>query len=117
MVKLTLQMVKEIDYKKYPSNVTKEYYEIIRELMSVVLLLDGFKTQGEGAHKEIIDYLAQNYQELSKNEIEIVEDLRIARNRIAYDGFFVPIDYLERNKDQLVKIIQKLNQLIEKKRG
>ena len=41
------------------SNITKEYYDLIRELISVVLLLDGYKTYGEGAHKKLIEYLNQ----------------------------------------------------------
>jgi len=32
MVELSLEMTKSIDENKFPSNLTKEYYEIIREL-------------------------------------------------------------------------------------
>ena len=55
MVNKTLEMISEIDAEKFPSNVIKEYYEVIRELLSVLLLLDGYKTIGEGAHKTLID--------------------------------------------------------------
>lgn len=44
MVDTTLAMIKTIDKESFPSNVTKEYYDVIRELMSVIMLLDGFKT-------------------------------------------------------------------------
>lgn len=57
MVETTLEMISAIDARKYPSNVLKEYYEVIRELITVILLLDGYKTQGEGAHKKLIEYL------------------------------------------------------------
>ena len=43
MVNTTLDMIKQIDKSKFPSNVTKEYYEVIRELASIILLLDGYK--------------------------------------------------------------------------
>ena len=33
MVELSLEMTKSIDENKFPSNLTKEYYEIIRELI------------------------------------------------------------------------------------
>ena len=54
MVETTLAMVTEIDVTRFSSNVTKEYYDIIRELISVLALLDGCTTHGEGAHKELI---------------------------------------------------------------
>ena len=34
MVETTLEMISKIDVEKFPSNVTKEYYEIIRELIT-----------------------------------------------------------------------------------
>ena len=46
MVDTTLEMIKVIDINKFSSNVTKEYYDAIRELMGVVLLLDGYKIYG-----------------------------------------------------------------------
>mgnify|MGYP001566898438 FL=1 len=67
MVETTLEMIKQIDRTKFPSNIAKEYYEIIRELISIILLLDGYKTIGEGAHKRQIEYLEANYREFSKS--------------------------------------------------
>ncbi|MBS3176881.1 hypothetical protein J4457_06625 [Candidatus Woesearchaeota archaeon] len=46
MVETTLEMIKHIDKTQFPSHVIKEYYEVIRELISIVLLLDGYKTIG-----------------------------------------------------------------------
>ena len=57
MAETTLEMIKSLDINKFPSNITKEYYDVMREFMSIVLLLDGFKTYGEGAHKKIIEYI------------------------------------------------------------
>ncbi len=53
MVEATLEMISTLNIDKFPSNITKEYYEVIRELISIVLLLDGYKTYGEGAHKKL----------------------------------------------------------------
>ena len=61
MVKTTLELLKSIDADKFSSNVTKEYYDIIREMMTIVLLLDGYKTFGEGAHKRLLEYIEKNY--------------------------------------------------------
>lgn len=115
MVEQTLLMVSEIDFKQFSSNVSKEYYEIIRELMSVVLLLDGFKTIGDGAHKEIIEYVSKNYSQFSSQEMELIDELRITRNKIAYEGFFVNSDYLNRNISLIKEIIEKFKILVQEK--
>ncbi len=117
MVETTLELVKSIDINKFPSNVTKEYYEIIRELLSVILLLDGYKTYGEGAHKKLIGYLKNNYAEFDGYETFLIDDLRNVRNKIAYDGFFVEKDYIKRKLGDIKKIIKKLMRTIEKKLG
>ena len=103
MVETTLEMISETNFKKYPSNVTKEYYEIIRELISVILLLDGYKTFGEGAHKELIDYLTKNCSDFTQQELNLIEELRKLRNKVAYDGFFIDKSYIERNKSYFLK--------------
>ncbi len=115
MVKTTLEMIKQIDKKNFPSNIAKEYYEVIRELMSIVLLLDGYKTAGEGAHKRQIEYLESNYKELSKAEVLLIDDLRIIRNKIAYDGFFVEESYVDRKLADIQKVIGKLKGIINEK--
>ena len=107
-------MIKSID-SKFSSNITKEYYDVIRELASIVLLLDGYKTYGEGAHKKLIEYLQINYKEFSEYEISLMDDLRITRNKIAYDGFFVDKGYIERKAKDIQKIIDKLKDTIKKK--
>jgi hypothetical protein len=84
MARMTLEMVKTIDATKFPSNIVKEYYEIMKELAVGILLLDGFKAQGEGAHKKLIEYLERNYDELKADEIALMDDLRTMRHRIAY---------------------------------
>ena len=95
--------------------MTKEYYQVIRELISVVLLLDGYKTYGEGAHKKLVEYLQLNYKEFDEYAISLIDDLRIIRNKIAYDGFFVDMDYIERKVKDIQEIIRKLNGVIKKK--
>lgn len=115
MVETTLEMIKLIDSKKFPSNIVKEYYEVIRELMTTILLLDGFKTEGEGAHKKLIEYLDENYKQFTGYEISLLDDLRITRNSIAYNGFFVREDYLERKRNDILKLIEKLKGIVSKK--
>ena len=99
----------------FPSNITKECYEIIRELISILLLLDGYKTYGEGAHKKLIEYLKANYKEFGEHEISLIDDLRNIRNKIAYDGFFVERDYVERKLKGINEVIGKLKTAVNKK--
>ncbi len=115
MVDTTIEMIKVIDITKFSSNITKEYYDVIRELISVVLLLDGYKTYGEGAHKKLIEYLQTKNIGFSEYEILLIDDLRITRNKVAYDGFFVERDYIERKIRAIQKIIAKLKDIIKKK--
>ena len=46
MADTTLELVKTVDADRFGSNVLKDYYDVIRELLSITLLLDGLKTQG-----------------------------------------------------------------------
>ncbi len=93
----------------------KEYYEVIRELITVILLLDGYKTHGEGAHKKLIEYMEKNYAEFRGHEISLIDDLRLIRNKIAYNGFFVTDDYLDRKRQEILTLIDKLRIIIYKK--
>jgi len=115
MVDTTIEMIKVIDVVKFSSNVTKEYYDVIRELLSVILLLDGYKTYGEGAHKKLIEYIHSHYKEFNEYEISLLDDLRIKRNKIAYNGFFVDKNYINRKIKDIQNIIKKLKKTIKEK--
>lgn len=117
MVEDTLDMINSINGSKFPSNIVKEYYDVLRELVSVILLLDGLKTKGEGAHRKLIEYLAVNYKEFTEAEIMLLEELRTIRNKIAYDGFFVTEDYLNRKRGFIKGLVKKLNTLSKRKLG
>jgi len=115
MVETTLEMIDTIDSRKFSSHVVKEYYEVIRELITVILLLDGYKTKGEGAHKKLIEYIGKNYVEFKVHDIMLIDDLRIIRNKISYNGFFVTDDYLERKKKDILMLIDNLRVIVYKK--
>ncbi len=115
MVDTTLEMISTVDNQKFSSNIIKEYYESIRELFSIILLLDGYKTYGEGAHKELIEYIQEHYTQFTQQEIQLVDKLRTIRNKIAYDGFFVNPDFVTRNKEVINLIITKAKKIIDTK--
>lgn len=113
MVNVNLERIEATDKKRFVSSIVKDYYDSIRELMSVVLLLDGFKATGEEAHKNLIDFFKKNYSILPEREIFLVDGLRVIRNKISYDGFFVNQDYLNRNLKEINHIINKLKLFID----
>lgn len=112
MTSLLEERIKTQNRKKMAALIIADYYEIAKELITAILLADGYKTL---SHKDLIDYLKEKYSEFSAYELSMLGDLRILRNRVAYEGFFVEPSYLDRNEDFFKKIIQKLKSLIEKK--
>ncbi len=114
MAEANIQRIKETDASRFASGITKDYYDVIRELISAIMLADGYKTYGEGAHKSAIGLVCQKY-ELKEHETRMIEDLRILRNKISYDGYFVDEDYLNRNSIRISDIIKKLRKIANKK--
>jgi len=45
----------------------------------------------------------------------LIDDLRIIRNKISYNGFFVTEDYLERKRKDILMLIDALKIIIYKK--
>lgn len=112
MADLRLEMIKEIKDEKFASPLIEEYYEIIKELATAVMTVDGFKTT---SHIRLIEYIQQNYSDFPAHEIYFLDQLRKLRNRIAYDGYFVKEDYLKRHCQDIQNIIKKLKVILENK--
>ncbi|MEK6844281.1 MAG: hypothetical protein AABX83_02540 [Nanoarchaeota archaeon] len=114
LIKEREDFVKTIDNEKFSTNTVENYYEIIKELASALILLDGFKSTGENAHKDLIDYLI-NYKEFKERDIVFINDLRIKRNNSLYDGKKIDIVYLRNNKNRILEIIERLKKTIKNK--
>jgi len=99
-----------LDIKKFSTIVSEIYYEIIKELSSALILLDGFKSIGENSHKDLISFL-EKYK-FSELEISLLHDLRIRRNKSSYEGKPFEISFLEFNEKRLLQIIKRLKYLI-----
>lgn len=119
--KSILQLAKEredftktIDNEKFSTNAAENYYEIIKELASALILLDGLKSAGENAHKDLIEYLI-NYKEFQEGDIVFMNDLRIKRNNSSYDGKKIEPIYLKNNKNRILEIIERLKKTIKNK--
>ena len=112
MVALIEERIKKQEREKMAALILAGYYEIVKELITALLLIDGYKTL---SHRDLIDYIKEKCEEFDANEISVLDDLRILRNRIAYEGFFVPSSYLDRNEPLFKATIRKLKGLVEKK--
>jgi hypothetical protein len=112
MISLLEERIKNQDKSKMAVLIISDYYEIIKELITAVLLIDGYKTL---SHKDLIDYLEYKYPQFNANDISLLNDLRILRNRIAYEGFLIDISYLSRNESFFKDIAGKLKKILTNK--
>jgi hypothetical protein len=60
-------------------------------------------------------YLEKNYNQSNDYEIHLISNLRITRNRISYNGFFVDEGYIKRKLEDILRVINKLKTLIKEK--
>ena len=112
MVSLIEERIITQDKEKMASLIIADYYEIIKELITAVLLIDGYKTL---SHKDLIDYIKEKYKNFSQHEIYVLDNLRVLRNRITYEGFKVESSYLNRNESLFKSIISKLKKELKEK--
>ena len=99
---------------KFSTNASENYYEILKELASALILLDGLKTTEDNAHKDLIDYLI-NYKYFTEGDVVFMNDLRIKRNNSSYDGKKIDSSYLTNNQKRILELIEKLKKTIKNK--
>ncbi len=104
-------LVKLERIKAYPTIIAENYYEIMKELCTAIGLVKGYKTVGENAHKEIINFV-KRYLKFEEFDIEIMQDLRIRRNKSSYEGKPIEEIYLENKKTHILNIIIKLRKIL-----
>jgi len=112
MIKIRQKALKMKDKKEFASLVIEDYYEIIKESVTALMAIDGYKTL---SHEVLVGYLKHFYPQFTEEEIFHIDQLRVLRNKIAYKGFFINHDYLKRNESKIKTITSKLNKILEKK--
>ena len=88
------------------------YYEVIKETITALMAVGGYKTL---SHEVLVSYLKEFYTEFSESEISLIDQIRRLRNKIAYKGFFIDKDYLDRNEIKIKSIIEKLRRTLNSK--
>jgi hypothetical protein len=92
---------------KEPYRIIEEYYEIIKELLTASMYLQGFKTL---SHKSLIEFSIKNIKSLSNKEFSLIDELRIKRNNIVYYGEQITLEFLKSREKEIKEIIKKLIQ-------
>src|SRR3989338_2689660 len=82
MARMTLERLDKTPKEEYPGNTLVDYYDAIHKLMEAITLSEGIKIRGEGAHQELIDYVAKT-KRLDGHTRQFVQQLRDYRNRIS----------------------------------
>ena len=111
MAEITLKRLGEINLTKYPSNTLTDYYDTIHKLMEALTLKEGVKVKGEGAHQELIDYIAKQ-KRIDEQSRQLLQQMREYRNQISYEGFIIHQNYLILNKEKIEKVIRHLFELM-----
>ena len=105
MAEITLERLDKTEMDEYPSNTLLDYYDAIHKLLEALTLKEGIKTKGEGAHQELIDYIAKK-QYIDEQSRQFLQQMRDYRNRISYEGFIIHKNYIKLNKEKIQKIIK-----------
>ncbi|MCK5282529.1 MAG: hypothetical protein KAK00_03910 [Nanoarchaeota archaeon] len=107
MAEITLERLDNTDMGKYPSNTLLDYYDVVHKLMEAFTLREGIKVKGEGAHQELVDYIAKQ-QKIDEQMRQFLQQMRDYRNRISYEGFMIHKNYIDLNKAIIRGIIKHL---------
>jgi len=98
--------------KDKPFKIIEEYYEIIKELLTAIIYLDGYKTL---SHIKLIEYFSSNYKDLNETQLKLVDTLRKFRIGIMYYGRKINKDFLINNEFEIKQIIKLLTKLVKNK--
>jgi len=115
MINLRFEYLEKVDSEKFTTLLVEGYYEIIKEAITALMNIYGYKTT---SHEILIGFLAHFYKDkFSSTEIYFLDRLRKLRNDIEYRGVFIKKDFWERNSTIIFKIIEKLKRILENKLG
>ncbi len=98
--------------KEFTTLLGAEYEERRKELITGWRRRDGGKTV---SHELLVGYIAEFYPECSDADIALIDQLRSIRNDIAYRGIMIDHEYLERNQESILVIIDKLKKVLIKR--
>ena len=114
VVELRELKLSSFELPAFATLLAEAYYEVVKELITGILTLDGWKTT---SHELLIGYLAKFCPEYSRAEIVLIDQLRRMRNDIAYRGIMIPPEFLDRNQKNILSVISKLKKTLNQRLG
>jgi len=112
LAKRRLESIKKRRKDEYPQFLIEAYYETIKELISSLLSIHGYKSY---SHECLVVFIKEYYPDfLDDFQLHFLDSMRKLRSDIQYRGQDVADDYLERNIANIQDIIQTLVSIIEK---
>ncbi|MBN2042661.1 MAG: hypothetical protein JW754_02545, partial [Candidatus Aenigmarchaeota archaeon] len=112
LINLRERNLKLMNSEEFTTLIVEGYYEIIKEMITGIMSIDVWKTL---SHEMLIGYIAKFYSEFPDSDISIMDQLRKTRNDISYRGVTINNDYIERNRDSILTIIEKLRKILNNK--
>jgi hypothetical protein len=98
--------------KKNISFIVEGYYEIIKELLTALLLSRGLRSKN---HQCLISFFYKNYPDYEA-EAYLISQLCFLRNRLNYYGELIDSEFYKKNYKEFDKIIKLLKGLIVNKK-
>ena len=112
LAKRRLESIKKRKKDEFSQLLIESYYEAIKEIISALLAIHGYKSY---SHECLITFIDEFYPTaLDDFEIHFLDSMRKLRSDIQYRGREVADDYLKRNITIIEKIIKTLSNLLEK---
>lgn len=112
MIEVRMRMMESVSREDFASLVAEGYYEVIKETLTALMALDGYKTL---SHEVLVGYLKEFFPQFPESEVLLVDRLRQLRNKISYMGFFVDPDYLERNEGRIKEVVGRLLSILRER--
>jgi uncharacterized protein (UPF0332 family) len=97
---------------EYAQFLIESYYEVIKELISSLLSIHGYKSY---SHECLVSFVKEYYADiLDEYQLHFVDSMRKLRSDIQYRGADVADDYMQRNLKTITDVIKILNNTVEK---
>lgn len=110
LTRLRIKKIELYDKETDASLLIEAYYEIIKELLTALFFVEGYKIIG---HKELLSLFMQMHNnDFEEYEFARIDDLRVKRNMLVYEGVFTNKQYLKRNNEEILVIINKLHTFV-----
>lgn len=111
LAKIRLLSIEKHKKDEFPQLLIESYYEAIKELISALLAIYGYKSYN---HECLISFLDEYYpSKFDDSQIRFIDSLRKLRSDIQYRGRHIAEDYLKRNIATIDKIIKVLLKIVE----